>query len=344
LKFVANNIPLNNFIPVEVNATFESGEKFIHFLQAMLWLNMLTKAARHTLPTVRLQKEHISPVSRGRIDVRRTIKSRLKDQSNIVSISSYKDTNNPVTTSVVLAFFKIQRWFPKHNLLNWLPEVIALRLQQMIDATPRHSAAPKAREIKKARLRSIAKFYTPLTRLSLDILKNKGISEKRSDDESSTFLLDVAELWEIYILDVLQEASPSQVDVLHGTMEGNEYLLTDQSGSHHYGKLLPDYIFTDNGQTISIGDAKYKRLGDKPWMSPKRDDLYQITAYLSRYSKCNASFYYPAWGEEEDKTCIFSDKNPWRLESGQLINFISVPTEKSAAIDHLRNFHYPSGS
>ena len=302
---------------------------------------MLTKAARHTLPTVRLQKEHISPVSRGRIDVRRTIKSRLKDQSNIVSISSYKDTNNPVTTSVVLAFFKIQRWFPKHNLLNWLPEVIALRLQQMIDATPRHSAAPKAREIKKARLRSIAKFYTPLTRLSLDILKNKGISEKRSDDESSTFLLDVAELWEIYILDVLQEASPSQVDVLHGTMEGNEYLITDQSGSHHYGKLLPDYIFTDNGQTISIGDAKYKRLGDKPWMSPKRDDLYQITAYLSRYSKCNASFYYPAWGEE---TCIFLDKNPWRLESGQLINFISVPTEKSAAIDHLRNFHYPSGS
>ncbi len=335
LKFIANNIPLNNFIPVEVNASFESGERFIHFLQAMLWLNMLTKAARHSLPTVRLRKEHTSPVSRGRIDVRSTIKSLIKDQSNIVSVSSQKHTNNPVTTSVVLAFFEIQKWFPKHNLLNWLPEVIALRLKQMIEATPRHAAIPKVKEIKKARLGSIAKYYSPLTRLSLDILKNKGISEKISDNESSTLLLDVAELWEIYILDVLHDAFLSEIDVSHGTLEGDKHLLTDQTGSYKLGKLLPDYIFTYKGQTISIGDAKYKRLGDAPWMSPKRDDLYQMTAYLSRYSTCShACFFYPDWGE----SCQVSDSNPWRLESGQEINFISVPTEKSEAVALLRNF------
>ncbi|SMG66356.1 conserved hypothetical protein [methanotrophic bacterial endosymbiont of Bathymodiolus sp.] len=194
MKFVANNIPLNNFISVEVNASFKSGEKFIHFLQAMLWLNMLTKAAKHALPTVKLKKQHISPIARGRIDVRGTLKNRIKDQSNIVSISSYKNVNNPVTISIVLAYFEIQRWFPNHNLLNWLPEAIALRLQQMVDATPRHSAIPKTTDVKQARLGSIAKAYVPLTRLSLDILKNKGISERPSDDESCTLLLDVAEL------------------------------------------------------------------------------------------------------------------------------------------------------
>ncbi len=336
LKFIANNIPLNNFIPVEVNATFKSGEKFIHFLQAMLWLNMLTKAAKHSLPIVKLQKQHISSIARGRIDVRGTLKHRVKDQSNIVSISSYKNINNPVTTSIVLAFFEIQRWFPTHNLLNWLPEVIGLRLQQMIDVTARHSAIPKARDIKQARLGSIARSYSPLTRLSLDILKNKGISETISEDQSSTLLLDVAELWEVFVLDALQEAIPSQIEVLHGTYEGDEYLLTDFSGSNHLGKLLPDYLLNNQESTVSIADAKYKRLGDAPWMSPKRDDLYQMTAYLSRYSQCRyGSFYYPDWGE----SCEIANKNPWQLESGQVINFIAIPTEKSAAVATLRKLH-----
>lgn len=334
LKFVANNIPLNNFIPVEVNATFKSGDKFIHFLQAMLWLNMLTKAARHALPTARLKKEHVSPIARGRIDVRSTIKIHVRDRSNIVSVSTYKNTNNPVTTSIVLAFSEIQRWFPKYNLLNWLPEVIALRLQQMIDVIPRHAAIPKVREIKQARLGSIAKSYGPLTRLSLDILKNKGISERSGDDESSTFLLDAAELWEVFVLDVLQEAAPSQIEVLHGTYGGGKYLLSDHSGSHNLGKLLPDYVLTSQTGTTLIADAKYKRLGDAPWMSPKRDDLYQMTAYLSRYSKCKTgSFYYPDWGSD---VCEIAKKNPWLLKSGQHVNFITVPIEKNAAVNMLK--------
>ena len=336
LEFVADNIPLNNFIPVKTNASFFSGDKFIHFLQAMLWLNLLGKAAKHTLPAVKVDRIHTSSISRGRIDIRRTIKTRLKDQSKITSISSYKETSNPITTTVVLAFLEIQRWFPEHNLLNWLPETIVLRVQQMIDATPRHSAIPKARDIKNARLGSMAKAYIPLTRLSLDILKNKGVSEKVDDNENSTLLVDVAELWEIYILDILREALTS-VEVIHGTDKGDKFLLTDKTGKYQLGKLLPDYIFNINGNTTSIGDAKYKRLGDAPWMSPKRDDLYQMTAYLSRYSDCGSGcFYYPDWGD----TCSITENNPWLLESGhQSINFITVPTNKSDAVSHLRKLY-----
>lgn len=335
LKFVADNIPLNNFIPVETNASFSSGEKFIHLLQAMLWLNLLAKAAKHTVPAVKINKAHTSAISRGRIDVQRTIKARIKDPSKIASISSHKEINNPITTTVVLAYFEIQRWFPKHNLLNWLPETIGLRLQQMIDATPRHSPIPKTRDIKGARLGSIAKAYIPLTRVSLDILKNKGISEKSDDNKSSTLLVDVAELWEIYILSVLREALIN-IDVLHGTREGDKFLLTDKSGKYQLGKLLPDYIFNINGNTASIGDAKYKRLGDAPWMSPKRDDLYQMTAYLSRYSSCEeGNFYYPDWGDD----CTITDNNPWLLASGQRINFIKVPIDKSVAVSYIRQFY-----
>lgn len=259
----------------------------------------------------------------------KVISNGLEDLRGVASISSRKNACNPVTTAIVLAFFEIQRWFPTHDLLHWLPKIIASCLQQMVDVIPRHAAIPKEREIKNARLGFIAKSYIPLTRLSLDILKNKGVSDTSCGDESPTLLIDVAELWELYVLDALQEAAPPQVDVLHGTYEANEYLLSDENGEHKLGKLLPDYLVTCQERPLIIGDA--------PWMSPKRDDLYQITAYLSRYSECcSGSLYYP---ERGGVARDISDKNPWPSASGQTVNFIVIPTERSEAISVLRQHH-----
>ena len=113
-------------------------------------------------------------------------------------------------------------------------------------------------------------------------------------------------------------------------------MLTSNSGEYSLGKLLPDYIFTRNGNPYAIGDAKYKRLGDAPWMSPKRDDLYQMTAYLSRHAQSlKADIYYPDWGENS----LVSERGPWKLESGQTINFITIPTNRTEAIQYFRNLY-----
>lgn len=336
MEFIANNIPLNNFIPVNVNSNFTSGDKFIHFLWALLWLNQISKAARHALPAIKIEQTHNASVTRGRIDVRSTIKARVKDQSNIVSISSYKKVNNPITTVIVLAYLKIKKWFPANNLMHWMPVAVSLRMQQMIDATPRNSKIPTKQDIKKSRLGTIANAYIPLTRLSFDILKNKGIDEKVSDETNQTLLLDVAELWEIYVLDVLREAVPASMSVLHGTYESNAYLLTNREGTRSLGKLLPDYILQHSDEGISVADAKYKRLGDDYWMSPKRDDLYQMTSYLSKFSACKTgSFYYPDWGDE----CNIAEQNPWLLNSGQEMNFIALPINRNQAIEKIKSLH-----
>ena len=333
MSFVASNIPLNNFIPVEIDASFSSGDKFICLIQAMLWFNLLAKAARHTLPTVRYMQQHVSSMSKGRINIRATIRTQSKDNLKIASTFFYKEINNPITTLIVLAFQEISSWFIEHDLLHWLPQTIALRLQQMVNVTPRHSMIPKVGEINSIRLSSIAKAYRPLARLSMDILRNKGVSERSDNIRSSTFLLDVAELWEIYVLDVLSEASPANFEVKHGVSDNsNLFLLHADTGSQQIGKLIPDYEFLQAGKRFAVGDAKYKRLGDKPWMSPKRDDIYQMAAYLSRYSECNyGNFYYPDWQSGED-SCDIVAKNPWRLQSNQMINFVSVPTKKSEAV------------
>lgn len=332
MEFVANNIPLSNFIPVNIDASFVAGHKFIHYLQALLWLNYLSKAARHALPTVKQVNKHSSLVVRGRIDVKGTISHRIKGQPQVASKTQVKQVHNAITTAVVLAFQEIERWFPNTNLMHWLPDSIALRLQQMINVTPRHSDIPKAYDIKRIQLNSVTKAYKPLVALSMDILKSKGIQESADGGNNQSLLLDVAELWEIYVLDVLREAAPLTLDVSHGTYESEGHLLKSLDRGRKLGKLLPDYLVKHHNEVVGVADAKYKRLGDAPWMSPKRDDLYQMTAYLSKFSSVlNGSLLYPNWNEGEPESDVEKD-NPWMLDSGQRINFISLPLMKNEAV------------
>jgi 5-methylcytosine-specific restriction enzyme subunit McrC len=128
------------------------------------------------------------------------------------------------------------------------------------------------------------------------------------------------------------------MSVLHGTYESDSYLLTNREGTRFLGKLLPDYILQQFKQTVFIADAKYKRLGDAPWMSPKRDDLYQMTSYLSKFSECSSgSFYYPDWSGECDE-CDVTKKSPWLLNSGQEMNFIALPIDKYQAVLKIQSF------
>jgi 5-methylcytosine-specific restriction endonuclease McrBC regulatory subunit McrC len=91
-----------------------------------------------------------------------------------------------------------------------------------------------------------------------------------------------------------------------------------------------------HNEVVGVADAKYKRLGDAPWMSPKRDDLYQMTAYLSKFSSVlNGSLLYPNWNEGEPESDVEKD-NPWMLDSGQRINFISLPLVKSEAVEKVK--------
>ncbi len=336
MEFVANNIPLSNFIPVSIDASFVAGHKFIHYLQALLWLNYLSKAARHALPTVKQVNKHSSLVVRGRIDVKGTIGHRIKGLPQVASVTQSKQVHNAITTVVVMAFQEIERWFPNTNLMHWLPDSIALRLQQMINVTPRHSDIPKAHDIKRIRLNSVTKAYKPLVALSMDILKSKGTTESPDGGNNQSLLLDVAELWEIYVLDVLREAAPITLDVSHGTYESEGYLLKSLDRGRKLGKLLPDYLIKQQDEVVGVSDAKYKRLGDAPWMSPKRDDLYQMTAYLSKFSSVlNGSLLYPNWNEDETESGVEKD-NPWVLDSGQQINFISLPLVKSEAVEKVK--------
>ena len=131
----------------------------------------------------------------------------------------------------------------------------------------------------------------------------------------------------------MNETLSNNYQTIHGSLNSNEFLLESTKSDKKIGKLIPDYQIQYNNKTVIIADAKYKRLGDAPWMSPKRDDLYQMTAYLSHYSKCSGYLFYPDW---KDKPCFMSENNPWKLQSNQEINFVHIPLKKEDAITKMK--------
>lgn len=340
MEFVAQQLPLNKFAMVNIDGKQIHGDKLFHYLQALMWFNLFSRAAKHSLPVVKVDSDHVSNVVRGRFDVRASIRKISSGSGSVVSVSTQKELLNPLSICIALAFNKIQRWFPKQNLLHWLPSTLALRLQQVMSAVSRHHVMPSIADLNKVRYTSLTSSYKPLVKLSLQILNNRG-SDIHEDSalKAKGLLLDVAELWEIYVLKALKSAYQDDFDVVHGTQGTDDYLLTSALTGKTMGKLLPDFLVKAGNSVRIVADAKYKRLGDAPWLSPKRDDLYQMNAYMSRYqsqmtSDAHCMLIYPEWA---DKSSSVADDGPWLFDSGKPLSFVTLPIDIHAAVLHLKN-------
>lgn len=108
--------------------------------------------------------------------------------------------------------------------------------------------------------------------------------------QSSGVLLDVAELWELYVISVLREAAHPRV-VAHGTHDGHgrDFLLNSEVNGSRLAELRPDAVVQESGRTRCVLDAKYKFLRD--WPGPTREDLYQLGSYILRFGAVA-----PLWG------------------------------------------------
>ncbi|MDN3696112.1 McrC family protein [Vibrio cortegadensis] len=340
-SFFIDNFPINNFIPIDTKKSIKQEKSMegtvLELMLAIQWVNLLVNASKHALPVVQKKKTHIKSAIVGRLDVRATLKQRVVDGSKVVSTSFSKDINNPITQVIVLAYYEIQKWFPSHDVMHWMPEVTAARLQKMIDATPRRTKAPNHQEIKSAKLMPIAREYRSVARLSKDVLNRKNLSEHQSHSTNKTMLIDVAELWEAYVFNVLKQVTPENLNVKNGTSASQNYLLKSEEKT--LGKLIPDYLILDRNKSqndddaLIVADAKYKRIGDAPWMSPKRDDLYQMSAYLNNFTHANSGFlFYPKW---DDDLSEIVKQNPWQFNNGKELSFIQLPIHLDDAITFL---------
>ncbi len=142
------------------------------------------------------------------------------------------------------------------------------------------------KQIQNIRYSKLNFQYKKVMELSSLIIKNQAKTSdiSSSSDDSFAYFVDIAELWENYLLKVLQKGLPEYY-IYSPNEKGGVSLLDDGSRS-----ILPDIIIEKNGNVIAILDAKYKwyeKIGRtaSDYSNVSRDDLYQMITYLYHYGK-----------------------------------------------------------
>jgi 5-methylcytosine-specific restriction enzyme subunit McrC len=311
-------------------------EAFLPQLLARLWVRSLIKASRHGPPALRHDKKHEGVVIRGRLDVRSTVGQRTKGRPSVVSISRERSLNNPVSRTLVAAYAVLRRQLGVQTLEALMPPQARELVGMLTSVVPLSTAVPQPAELARVRLSPITEPYRPALRLSQAIAKHRGLfAESTPEGQATGVLLDMAELWELFLFSCLRIALP-QSEIVHGTSdeEGQGHLLSNAQGAR-LGRLMPDMLLRTATQVI-VADAKYKSLrprSSRP-QGVEREDLYQMSAYLSRWGQEGGTglLLYP---REEPEFPSLARQGPWNFHNGQQLHFLTVPREADEAVDFL---------
>ena len=81
-------------------------------------------------------------------------------------------------------------------------------------------------------------------------------------------------------------------------------------------------------------------------MGPQREDLYQLTSYMTGYGTekgaLTGALIYPA--DPESKAIPLAErKGPWRLNADHLVHFLTLPHKLQEAANKLRLSVLPAG-
>jgi 5-methylcytosine-specific restriction endonuclease McrBC regulatory subunit McrC len=126
--------------------------------------------------------------------------------------------------------------------------------------------------------------YLSVMNLSKSILMHiKAESAHEGTQNGCSYFIDIAELWEMYLLKVLQRNLPSCYRVYSPNTHHGDFLL-----HHEMREIRPDIIIEKDGRILAIIDAKYKpyRYFGKTSLERifvQREDLYQMSTYLYHY-------------------------------------------------------------
>lgn len=294
-------------------------------LLAALWRASVLTAGQHALPRTGLKVSYQGLAVNGRLDVGATARRRAAGHRDLVSTRVVRTYDNAPARAVVLA----DSYFDQHLAgARWRGPRLDEQLSTLRAATGSRPAKPRLQEIQRTRYSPITIKWRRAAELSWRILNEDPLGVAAQDESTHGVLIDVAELWELFVLHCAGLAT--EQSVRHGT--------TTQTSGHlarsrvdprrTMGKLYPDVLVGEE-PVAAVLDAKYKRLGGRRGVD--REDLYQLHAYSSSFKVPLAALAYPAIDEEmpDDER-----DSPWQTSTGDL-TFLTLPTEKDACIEKL---------
>ena len=316
------------------SGTHASSDALIMEFLAALWRSALKEASRHGLPGLRTPLTHTSAVVRGRLDVPGTLKLRAVGRPLVSSVSRPKNVHNPVTQAIVAADRVLDSGIARRD---WRGDRIDELLPRLRGAAGSRPKLPTKRELAAVRYTPITLPYKRVADLSYQIAKRRGLQSHGNGGSGSGLLIDVAELWELFVLHCAKRAFGAS-NVTHGTAlsEGGGLLRSAHSPNSVLGRLYPDIIVGPTAKPWAIIDAKYKPLKDPRGVD--RDDLYQLSSYLASHSEnplpMGALAYVRFPGQE--RVAYAESRGPWVTARGHTAMFTRLPITEDECVAALR--------
>ena len=255
----------------------------------------------------------------------------------MASVSRFRDLDNDVSRTLVAAERVL---FEAIGHREWHTQRIKEVLPQLIAAVGARPRLPTQHHLARIRYSPITLPFKRAAALSLRIARHEGLGPTSEDGKAEGLLLDVAELWELFLLHCVRQAVP-HLRVDHGTRVGERtYLLESEDERRHLGRLIPDIVVWDGTETVAVVDAKYKRLRNRRPDRPAgidREDLYQLASYLSRYAATGEAagmLLYPLDPDQEQLSTAEAS-GPWRTQARGSVWFRRVPVAPDDAVPAL---------
>jgi 5-methylcytosine-specific restriction enzyme subunit McrC len=231
------------------------------------------------------QVENNLMMLKGSLIVQKHIKENLSRNKKYMAYCEYEErTINHEINQVFVAANQL--------LLKSIKDIETQKLLRQID----HMLdGIQLRTFSKKQLRRInldrinRRFETPLL-LAKQFLMNVTASfSVLKNNNSFSFLFEMNDLFEKYITALVKQVTKHAVYEQH-----KEYkLLVNEHNGNDIFQLKPD-IVVDKGNTQIIIDTKWKTLTNGNRSGVKREDLFQMYAYLTRYDRAKtAILLYP---------------------------------------------------
>ena len=323
-------------------------ESFIAQLLASVWSHGFIEAARHGLPALRRDVATTGPTIRGRLDVTASLRLIATGGGQAVSIRSERSLDHAASDAIVAAYQVLRRWLGVPDE-QWMPARARELLPHLIAVTGGRPRVPTKAELDRIRYTPITAGFAPIAELSRQIANRRGLAaDIDASGETKGVLLDVAELWEMYVLSVLRKAA-SPLSVTHGTREksATKKLLNSDVTGQGLGTLIPDAILYSGSIIRGVVDAKYKSLhpsANSP-NGPQRDDLYQMAAYLGRFQDPDGRMTWGilAYPLDPSKPNISPAElhSPWSLDRDKKISFVALSHDSIDAVTKLHRSLVP---
>lgn len=264
----------------QVKEDFDISKYIIYYM----FIQNLEKAFLLGLPKSYRSVEHHEMKLKGKIDINKFIKYDIPFQGKISSVSRKQKE----IQEIIDVLYKAVKIIDKNNkaFLKNISHIKTHLKQYKSNNYVSNETINKALK-SKALQNPIFAPYKKVLEYARFIINGNDIEEKNDGkQETFGFIINVAELFEIYITKLLQkEFSDWYVESPH--------LRLDERFSKTYlysRKIIPDIVMTKNKDVI-VFDTKYKKMNFNyvkgNGVDVDRNDFFQINTYMSYYQNQN---------------------------------------------------------